>query len=49
MEKASDWKQTHIWYEICRQHGIFMDAGEFADFKNDTLLDVLRGLIKGRR
>jgi Zn-finger nucleic acid-binding protein len=49
MEKASDWKQTHIWYEVCRKHGIFMDAGEFTDFKNDTLIDVLRSLIKGKR
>ena len=49
MEKTAHWKQTHIWYEICRDHGIFMDAGEFTDFKHDTLLDRLRGLIKGKR
>jgi hypothetical protein len=28
---------------------MFMDAGEFTDFKNETLLDWFRGLIKGRR
>jgi Zn-finger nucleic acid-binding protein len=49
MEKSAHWKQTHIWYEVCRDHGIFMDAGEFTDFKYDTLLDRLRGLIKGKR
>ena len=49
MEKSAHWKQTHIWYEICRDHGIFMDAGEFTDFKYDSLLDRLRGLIKGKR
>ena len=49
MEKSSDWKQVHIWYEVCRDHGIFMDAGEFTDFKYETLLDGFRGLIKGRR
>jgi Zn-finger nucleic acid-binding protein len=49
MEKSSDWKQVHIWYEVCRDHGIFMDAGEFTDFKHETLLDRFRELIKGRR
>jgi Zn-finger nucleic acid-binding protein len=49
MEKSADWKQVHIWYEICRDHGIFMDAGEFTDFKHETLLDRFRELIKGRR
>jgi Zn-finger nucleic acid-binding protein len=49
MEKSADWKQTHLWYEICRDHGIFMDAGEFTDFKHETPLDILRGLIKGKR
>lgn len=49
MEKSSDWKQVHIWYEICRDHGIFMDAGEFSDFKHETLFDWFRALIKGKR
>lgn len=49
MEKTAHWKQTHVWYEICRDHGIFMDAGEFNDFKNDSPLDILRSLIKGKR
>ena len=49
MEKSADWKQKHIWYEVCRDHGLFMDAGEFADFKNETLVDWFRGLIKGDR
>ena len=49
MEKSADWKQVHIWYESCRDHGIFMDAGEFTDFKQDSALDWLRGLIKGKR
>lgn len=49
MEKSADWKQVHIWYETCREHGIFMDAGEFTDFKHDSALDWLRGLIKGTR
>lgn len=49
MEKSSDWKQTHIWFEVCRQHGIFMDAGEFKDYKYETPLDALRDIIKGKR
>jgi Zn-finger nucleic acid-binding protein len=49
MDKAADWKQTHVWYEVCRNHGIFMDAGEFTDFKHETLLDILRDFIKGKR
>ena len=28
---------------------MFMDAGEFTDFKNETHLDWFRGLIKGHR
>jgi Zn-finger nucleic acid-binding protein len=49
MEQSADPKQIHIWYESCPDHGMFMDAGEFADFKQEALLDYLRGLIKGKR
>ena len=49
MEKSADPKQKHIWYEVCADHGIFMDAGEFSDYKRETLLDCFRGLIKGER
>ena len=49
MEKASDPDQPHIWYEACREHGLFMDAGEFTDYKQETLTDWFRSLIKGAR
>jgi len=49
MEKVSDPKQKHIWYELCPDHGMFLDAGEFSDFKHESLLDRFRGLIKGDR
>ena len=49
MKKTSDPKQTHIWYEVCNDHGMFMDAGEFSDFKHESLLDGFRDLIKGKR
>jgi hypothetical protein len=28
---------------------MFMDAGEFTDYKHETLADWFRGLIKGKR
>ncbi len=49
MEKTADPKQKHIWYEVCHEHGMFMDAGEFTDFKEESLLDWFRALIKGDR
>ena len=49
MEKAADPQQTHIWYERCQDHGMFMDAGEFKDFNKENLMDYFRGLIKGKR
>ncbi len=49
MEKTSDPKQKHIWYETCSEHGMFMDAGEFTDYKHETLVDRFRSLIKGGR
>lgn len=49
MEMISDPDQPHIWYEVCRDHGMFMDAGEFTDYKHETLADWFRSLIKGSR
>jgi Zn-finger nucleic acid-binding protein len=49
MEESGDPSQKHIWYEMCREHGIFMDAGEFTDFKFESLLDKFRSFIKGNR
>jgi Zn-finger nucleic acid-binding protein len=45
MEKISDPKQRHIQLETCSEHGVFMDAGEFRDYKNETLMDVFRGAV----
>jgi len=49
MEKVSDPDQPHIWYEVCEEHGMFMDAGEFTDYKEGSILDFFRRLIKGDR
>lgn len=45
MISASDPNQTHIVYEVCKDHGVFMDAGEFTDYKYDTLLDIFRDVV----
>ena len=45
MQKVNDSKQKHIEYEACEEHGIFMDAGEFTDFKHETLLDTFRDMV----
>jgi Zn-finger nucleic acid-binding protein len=49
MEKTSDILQKHIWYETCSEHGMFMDAGEFTDYKHETLADRFRSMVKGGR
>ncbi len=49
MHPGSDPEQPHIWIECCEQHGLFLDAGEFKDFKNKSWLDFLRYLSKGKR
>jgi len=49
MVKTSDPDQVHVWYETCPEHGMFMDAGEFTDYKHETLSDWFRGLIRGER
>jgi Zn-finger nucleic acid-binding protein len=45
MDKVSDPKQRHIQLETCSEHGVFMDAGEFRDYKNETLMDIFRGAV----
>ena len=45
MDKISDPKQRHIQLETCVEHGVFMDAGEFRDYTNETLMDVFRGAV----
>jgi Zn-finger nucleic acid-binding protein len=50
MMKMIDPKQPHIWFESCPScYGSFFDAGEFKDYKGETLLDLFKGLFtKGR-
>lgn len=45
MEHLADEKQTHIHYERCPTcGGVFLDAGEFTDWKQETLSDFFKGI-----
>ena len=45
MHHQKDIRQNYIEYEVCLEHGVFMDAGEFTDYKYDTLLDIFRDVV----
>jgi len=50
MTMTVDDKQPHIWYEYCEIcHGMFFDAGEFRDYKEETILDFFRDLFSKPR
>jgi uncharacterized protein len=43
MIQMVDASQTHLRYEACKVcHGVFFDAGEFTDFKEESFQDFLR-------
>jgi len=45
-----DRRQPHIWYESCTVcHGLYFDAGEFKDYKSETVLDFFRDLFAKER
>ena len=45
MESVNDTKQAHIRYEVCEEHGVFMDAGEFSDFREITLKEAFDHIL----
>lgn len=45
MHKLNDPRQPHLEYEACPDHGMFMDAGEFTDYKHETLMDIFKGVV----
>jgi Zn-finger nucleic acid-binding protein len=50
MIRIVDNVQPHIWFEscsICR--GVFFDAGEFADFKEHTIMDYFKSFTTKAR
>ncbi|MDB5104216.1 MAG: hypothetical protein JWP91_1905 [Fibrobacteres bacterium] len=45
MERVADKFQPHIHFEVCLHgHGVFFDAGEFRDFKEETFSDFIKSL-----
>ena len=50
MVKMVDKEQTHIWYESCATcYGVFFDAGEFKDFREETLSDQIKDFFTKER
>ncbi len=50
MIRMVDLKQPHIWYESCPMcYGMFFDAGEFTDFKEETIMDFFRDIFAKER
>lgn len=50
MIRMVDKDQPHIWFESCPGcYGVFFDAGEFRDYKEKTILDFFRDIIRGER
>jgi Zn-finger nucleic acid-binding protein len=50
MIRMVDSRQSHIWYESCKVcYGVFFDAGEFSDFKEQTFVDRVRSVFTRER
>ena len=50
MVKMVDGRQPHVRYESCPAcYGVFFDAGEFRDYKEETVLDFFRALFVKER
>lgn len=45
MKQLSDPVQKHIQYEACTEYSMYFDAGEFTDFKYETLMDIFRDFV----
>ncbi|NOZ51535.1 MAG: zf-TFIIB domain-containing protein [Gammaproteobacteria bacterium] len=50
MIRMVDKDQHHLWYEACGTcYGVYFDAGEFKDYKKETLLDAIKDLFTPAR
>ncbi len=50
MAKMVDNNQPHIWYESCDIcYGMFFDAGEFSDYKEENILDFFKDILQKPR
>ena len=48
--KMVDIKQGHVWYESCGIcKGIFLDATEFTDLKDFSLMDIIKTIATAER
>ena len=45
LDQLNDPVQSHIQYEACAEHGMYFDAGEFTDYKYETLMDIFRDFV----
>ena len=45
MEHIKDADQPHIGFEVCAEHGMHFDAGEFTDYKHVTLFEKVTQFI----
>ena len=46
MKHVTDADQPHIGYEACAEHGMYFDAGEFTDYKYETLLEKMSRFLR---
>jgi Zn-finger nucleic acid-binding protein len=50
MIRMVDAGQRHIYYESCPMcFGVYFDAGEFKDYKDESFWDFFKGLFSGER
>jgi Zn-finger nucleic acid-binding protein len=50
LTKMVDLKQSHIWYEKCPVcYGIWFDAGEFTDYKEEGIQDIFKSIFSRER
>ncbi|NNC78178.1 MAG: MFS transporter [Woeseiaceae bacterium] len=50
MARVTDSKQTHIWYETCRDcHGSYLDAGELRDLSTKSISDFFKSITVPER
>lgn len=50
MMRMVDNDQPHIWYESCATcYGVYFDAGEFTDFKEQSVMDFLKDILTRER
>ena len=50
MIRMVDGRQPHLWFESCTVcYGVFFDAGEFRDYKQENILDFFKDLFSQER